>query len=131
LEIAVPEELYTGTCSICVGAVSGAIILEAAGEIDVATVSLLAKALGDAVRSGHCDLILDAQNLTYIDSAGIQTLISTQQKLATQGRKMAIVGCHGIFHKLMVVSRIENTFQTFSTLDEALMSLNSWECPTA
>ena len=125
------EELYAGTCSICVGAISGASLVEVAGEVDVATVSLLAKALGDAVQSGKGDLILDAQDLTYIDSAGIQTLISTQEKLATQGRRMAVVGCHGIFHKLMEVSRLEGRFPTYSTVDEALMTMNAWECPTA
>ena len=125
-----PEELYAGTCSICVGTISGATLVEVAGEVDVATVSLLAKALGDAIQSGRGDLILDAQNLTYIDSAGIQTLMSTQEKLATQGRRMAVVGCHGIFHKLMSVSRLENRFPTYSTVDEALMTLNAWDMPT-
>lgn len=124
------EELYGGTCSIAVGIIAGASLVEVAGEVDVATVSLLAKALGDAVQSGHGHLILDAQNLTYIDSAGIQTLISTQQKLETQGRSMVVVGCHGIFHKLMSVSRLENQFPMYSTVDEALMSLNAWEMPT-
>ena len=130
LENPMAEELYAGTCSICVGAVCGATIVEVAGEIDVATVSLLAKALGDAIQSGRGDLVMDAQNLTYIDSAGIQTLISTQEKLATQGRRMAVVGCHGIFHKLMSVSMLEGRFPTYSTVDEALMSLNAWDMPT-
>ena len=125
------EELYAETCSIAVGSIAGASLVEVAGEIDVATVSLLAKALGDAVQSGHGDLILDAQNLTYIDSAGIQTLISTQQKLETQGRRMAVVGCHGIFHKLMRISRLESRFPMYATVDEALMSMNAWQAPAA
>ena len=124
------EDLYAGTCSICVGTISGACLVEVAGEIDVATVSLLARALGDAVHSGRGDLILDAQNLTYIDSAGIQTLISTQQKLETLGRRMAVVGCHGIFHKLMSISSLGSRLPTYATVDEALMSTNAWDMPT-
>jgi len=124
------EELYSATCSIAGHTIGRASLVEVAGEIDIATVSLLAKALGDAVRCGRGNLILDAQNLTYIDSAGIQTLVSTQQKLETQGRKIAVVGCHGIFHKLISTSRLENRFPMYSTVDEALMDLNEWEVPT-
>lgn len=118
------------TCSIAVGTLGDASIIEVAGEVDVATVSMLAKALGDAAHSGKGDLILDAQKLVYIDSAGIQTLLSTQQKLRANGRALAIVGCHGIFHKLMQVGRFDTRFPMYSTIDEALMRFGSWDVPT-
>lgn len=128
---AVLQDTYTDTCSVCVGAIGSTNIVEIAGEVDIATVSMLAKALNDAVHSGKGDIILDAQKLTYMDSAGLQTLLSTQQQLATKGRRMAIVGCHGIFHKLMRTSRLDEHFRMYSTVDEALMDLNDWEVPTA
>jgi anti-sigma B factor antagonist len=102
-------------------------IVEVAGEVDVATVSLLAKALGDAVYSGTGNVILDAQNLIYIDSAGLQTLISTQQKLARSDRRIAIVGCHGIFHKLIKITHLDQRFSIYPTVDDALAALSNAE----
>lgn len=125
------EESYADICSVCVGAIGSTSIVEIAGEVDIATVSMLVKALGDAVHLGKGDLILDAQKLMYIDSAGLQTLLSTQRQLSTKNRRMAIVGCHGIFHKLMKTSRLDEHFHMYSTVDEALMSMNDWDVPTA
>lgn len=124
------HESYTDMCSVCVGAIGSTSIVEIAGEVDIATVSMLVKALGDAVHSGKGDLVLDAQKLMYIDSTGLQTLLSTQRRLSTKNRRMAIVGCHGIFHKIMKTSRLDQQFNMYSTVDEALMALNNWEAPT-
>lgn len=118
-------DIYTEECSICVGAIDDATIIEIAGEVDIATVSLLAKALDDAVHSRRGPVILDAQRLTYIDSAGLQTLVSVQQKLESQARRLAIVGCHGIFHKLMKIGRFESRFQMFPTMEDALAELGA------
>lgn len=125
------SQLDSDTCSICVGAVGATSIVEIAGEVDIATVSLLSKALGDAVTSAVGDLILDTQRLTYIDSTGIQALVSTQQKLESQGRVLAVVGCHGIFGKLMEVSHLSDRFPTYSSVDEALIDLEEMDAPAA
>ncbi|MHB1001825.1 MAG: STAS domain-containing protein [Armatimonadota bacterium] len=121
------QESYVDNCSICVGLMNKIILVEVAGEIDVATVSLLAKALGDAVHSGKSHVILDAQNMSYIDSAGLQTLVSTQLKLESSGREMVIAGCHGIFQKLMKISQIEKRFRIFPNVDDAVASLDNSE----
>ena len=107
-------------CSICVGAIGSTGIVEVAGEVDIATVSMLAKALGDASSTGSGDLILDAQNLTYIDSSGIRTLLSAQRALQEKSRRFAIVGCHGVFHKILKTSSLDDRFAMYSTIDEAL-----------
>ena len=117
--------MYASTCSICVGALDENTILEVAGEVDIATVSLVAKALGDAVQSGKGHVILDAQKLTYIDSAGLQTLLSTHRRLAASGRKLVIVGCHGIFHKLLKMGQFDQWFTMYPTVDEALADLKN------
>lgn len=124
------QEPYPGLCSICVGAFGENSLVEIAGEVDIATVSLLAKALGDAVQNGRGGVILDAQNLVYIDSAGLQTLVSIQHRLTSEGRRMAIVGCHGVFHKLLKITHLEQRFPVYATVDDALADLGSTEQQT-
>lgn len=117
------DDAYTEECSICVGRVNDVTIVELAGEIDIATVSLLAKALGDAVRKGKGPVVLDAHKLSYIDSAGLQTILSTHRRLVEIGRSLTIVGCHGIFHKLMKVTRFDEHFTMYPSIEDALRDL--------
>lgn len=117
------QEIFADGCSICVGSMGRIGIIEAAGEIDMASVSLLAKALNDAVESGYGDVVLDAQKLTYIDSAGLRTLLSTSQQLASQGRKFAIAGCHGIFYKLMKISQLDRLISMYPSVEEVVAEL--------
>lgn len=89
----------------------------------MADLSLLAKALGEATDSGYGDVLLDAQQLTYIDGACLQTLLSCSQRLAQQGRKLAILGCHGVFRKLINESHLQLQLPVYADLNEALSSL--------
>ncbi len=118
------NETYTDSCSICVGILEGINVVEVAGEIDIATVSLLARALADATHSGKKHVILDAQKLTYIDSAGLQTLLSTRLSLAATNHRVVIVGCHGIFYKLMKITNLSASFSMYPTVEEAIAALN-------
>jgi anti-sigma B factor antagonist len=113
-------DMHGQDCSICVGEIEQTGIVEVAGEVDVATVSMLAKALGDAVDSGRGHLILDAQKLTYMDSSGIRTLLSTQRALVEKNRRFAIVGCHGVFHKILTNCKLDDRFDMYLTIDDAL-----------
>jgi len=122
-------DLNGENCSICVGEIGLTGIVEVAGEVDVATVSMLAKALGDAVTSGAGDILLDAQQLTYIDSAGIQTLLSTQRALGEKNRRFAIIGCHGVFQKILETASLTDRFAMYPTVDEALTELGRSASP--
>ena len=119
------EELSRDECSICVGSLKGIGLVEVAGEIDVANVSLLAKALGEARQSDGNGIILDAHRLMYIDSSGLQTLLSAHQNLVAQGRELVIVGCHGVFYRLMEISRLRNRFKMYTNVEEALTDLGA------
>ena len=118
------DDMYAEECSVCVGQMNNVTIVELAGEIDVAKVSLLAKALSDAVIKGKGPVVLDAHQLSYIDSAGLQTLLSTQRRLMEMGRSLTIVGCHGIFHKLMKITRFEEHFTMYPSIEDALQNLD-------
>jgi anti-sigma B factor antagonist len=125
------QETCTDLCSVNISAVGANSLVEIAGEVDISTVTVLAKAIHEAVNDWDGDIILEAQGLIYIDSTGLRTLLSAQQKIETQQRRMAVVGCHGIFQKLLRTSGLDTRFRMYSTLDEALMDLEDWDAPTA
>jgi len=123
----VADDPSSDDCSICVGSMKGISIVEAAGEIDMADVSLLAKALNEAAESGRGDVLVDAQNLTYIDRSGLQTLLSSAQRLAQEGRSLAIVGCHGVFYKLIEAGHLRRQLPMYSSVNEAMAEMEHVE----
>jgi anti-sigma B factor antagonist len=100
-------------------------LVEVAGEVDLANISLLVKGFSDAIRSGRSRIILDAQGLAYMDSAGLQTLISVHRKLQSKGGNLVIAGCHGVFQRLMEISKLNGYFRIYSNVDEAVADLTA------
>jgi anti-sigma B factor antagonist len=121
----VVEDGFEESCTISVADLGEIRVVEVSGEVDIATASLLAKALGDASRPGQEDVIVDARELTYIDSACLGTLLATRRKLVSEGRRMAIVGCHGVFYKLIKLSHLDLHFSMYATMDEAVSALKA------
>ncbi|MBP6965808.1 MAG: STAS domain-containing protein [Armatimonadetes bacterium] len=117
------EDVQAEEFSIRVQKLNGAVVIELTGEIDIPAVSHLAKALTEATKKGRGPVILDAKDLTYIYSAGIQTLLSAHRRLTETGRALAIVGSHGIFAKLMHITRLEHHFKMYPTIEDALADL--------
>jgi len=109
-------------CSISIRRSGDTAIVEVSGEVDTGSVPLLAKALQNAARTGKKRVVLDAHDLTYIDSSGIQTLISFQQKLGERNKTLAVAGCHGIFRRLITIARLEKHLPIFTSIEEALQS---------
>lgn len=117
------EDVQTEEFSIRVERLNGAVVIELAGEIDIPAVSHLARALTEATKKGRGPVVLDAHELTYIYSAGLQTLLSAHRRLTETGRALAIVGSHGIFAKLMHITRLEKHFRMYPTIEDALADL--------
>jgi anti-anti-sigma factor len=60
------------------------------GEIDVASVELLAEHVSRAVAQG-VDLEIDLSNLRFIDIAGLGVLYDAARKLGKEGRTLTLV----------------------------------------
>jgi anti-anti-sigma factor len=52
------------------------VVLAPRGELDLETVTRLEEEIGDLVRVGFTELILDLRGLTFIDAAGLRLVIA-------------------------------------------------------
>ena len=66
------------------------VAITADGEIDLATVNTLRSAITNALQSGASRLTLDLENVTYIDSSGLGTLIGAHKRLASSGGTVTV-----------------------------------------
>ncbi|MFP5253245.1 MAG: STAS domain-containing protein [Actinomycetes bacterium] len=71
-------------------AADGATQIEVRGEIDLATVGSLRSAVIDAVAAGARRVHLMLDGVTYIDSAGLGTLIGAHKRLTALGGELVI-----------------------------------------
>ena len=74
----------------CRTGVDGGTEIELRGEIDLATVSTLRAAVIDAVVAGARRVHLMLDGVTYIDSAGLGTLVGAHRRLAAVGGELVV-----------------------------------------
>ena len=65
-------------------------LLTVTGEIDLDTADLLRDAVTSALQSEPGDLVIDLNEVSYIDSAGLGVLVGTYNRLADHQRSLTV-----------------------------------------
>jgi anti-sigma B factor antagonist len=65
-------------------------LLTVSGEIDLDTVDLLRDSVSEILDEQSCDLVIDLDDVGYIDSAGLGVLVGTYNRLAESQRSLCI-----------------------------------------
>ena len=109
-----------------------ACVVDVKGEIDISTVPAFKAAVGEATESaGH--VIINMEDVTYMDSSGFGTLLSATKKLRPEGGSIHLVGCNDIITRMLRITRLNTIFEMHASEDDALRALptNGHAAPTA
>ena len=68
-------------------------------------------------------VILNFENLEYIDSAGLTTLIHIRKKILSMNGKLLLTNVSMQIQKLLQITRLHRFFEVFNSLEEAVSSL--------
>ena len=82
------------------------IILKLSGEMDALGCSQIRSDLEEIAKQQHPHIILDINNINFIDSSGIGAIVFLFKRLKEQGRTLEIIGVHGQPQELMTLLRI-------------------------
>jgi anti-sigma B factor antagonist len=99
--------------------VSDCSVVHVCGEVDLATVHLLNKAL-DAALSASRPIIVSFAKATYIDSAGIHALLLAKRRHQTT---IAAAALAPTLKKIFELTGIDEIIPLYDTLDVALSTL--------
>jgi anti-sigma B factor antagonist len=100
----------------------GVAVVRAAGELDLATASLLARAIGTAANS-RPRVLVDLAAVEFCDSAGLRALLGAAREVeARAGRLVVAVTPGGAVDRLLEVAGLRE-FLHVRTPDEARMAL--------
>ena len=94
-------------------------IAAVAGEIDIFTAARLRERLSELAASSH-RMVIDLDQVTFIDSAGLSALVGTANRAAAHGTSLHVVCARPKILKLFRLTGLDRRLPPTPTLDEAL-----------
>ncbi len=101
------------------------VLISLDGEIDLYTASDLRDAIFEQIDSNKIKIIIDLENITYIDSSGIGTLITSLSKLKKINGNMSIIHVYDSVKKVFELTKLTTFFKIFGSEQEAISFLSS------
>ena len=90
-----------------------------AGECDLNTGRQLRDVLTSEVSRGVLRLILDLSGLTFMDSTGMQVLLSILTVLTVRGRTLALVSPQPVVARILELTGADQVIPIFDSLRDA------------
>jgi anti-sigma B factor antagonist len=111
-----------GELAITVRRERGVVIVAVTGEVDISTVTRLRERLSELTDGGQT-LIVDLNRVTFIDSAGLGTLVGAARRAAAHGGSLHAVCARPQTRKLLWLTGVDRRIPLAATVDGTLMLL--------
>ena len=85
--------------------------------------SALRERIKSLVGDGKKKIVLNMANVTYIDSAGLGTLVAAHISVKKQGTTLLLSDLGNKFHDVLQITRLLTVFSVYATEAEAISSL--------
>jgi len=96
-------------------------VLDCSGPITLGPASLaLRKAIREAVQGGTSKVVLNLNNVDYMDSIGIGELVSSYVHVKNQGSSLPLLNLDPKVHKLLAIANLLVIFDVFDDEQKAL-----------
>jgi anti-sigma B factor antagonist len=100
-----------------------AVVVAAAGEIDLATADDLARVVQAAFELHPGTVVIDLTDVQFLASAGLSVLIEAERAAHETGRLLSVVvGEHHSVARSLAISGLADHLTLFHNLDDALRS---------
>jgi anti-anti-sigma factor len=99
---------------------SGALVVDAEGEVDLATAPQLAAALG-AVSESTTRVVLDLSAVSFLDSSGLNALVHARRELARRQVTFRVVSPRDqVVRRVFEITQLDDELGVVESLDAAL-----------
>lgn len=98
----------------------GQTLLAIGGEIDVYTAPKLRDKISELVASGHQSLIIDMENVDFLDSTGLGVLVGGLKKVRAQDGTMSLICSQDRLLKIFKITGLAKVFTIYSSESAAL-----------
>jgi anti-sigma B factor antagonist len=94
-------------------------VVSVAGEIDVYTAPILREALDKQIALGHGNLIVDLDDVTFMDSTGLGVLVGRLKRVRGQSGSLRLVCTQERVLKVFKITGLDKVFAVYESLVEA------------
>jgi len=110
----------TGQLQIDVRHASGRAIVSLSGELDMASADVLQQAIEGEKLSAETMVVLDLQQLQFVDSTGLRIILMALERCRERGQKFAITPGSPQVQRLLSVTGVAEHLPTIAVADEVL-----------
>jgi anti-anti-sigma factor len=94
---------------------SGPLVDEQIGPLDAA--------IGACVDEGRLHILLELSHVPFVDSAGLEKLVSAASDLGHRGGNLCIAGLNETCNDILLATRLYSLIQVFPDIDSSLGNL--------
>ncbi|MBL8993564.1 MAG: STAS domain-containing protein [Spirochaetia bacterium] len=105
--------------------VDGVVILDIDGEIDLYNAPEIKDTIKAQMDGGHKKIIINLENVSYIDSSGIGALISSLSNLKKIGGGLKIINVYDSVRKVFELTKLTSFFEIYDSEEEAVSAYQS------
>lgn len=96
----------------------GAVHLALIGELDLSTVDKVEEELRKVEDGGAETVVLDLSSLSFLDSTGLRTIVTADQRARKSGRRLAIVKGPDTVHRVFTITRLDERLDIVEGADD-------------
>ena len=97
-------------------------VIELQGELDSDFAELFQNATTDIIAKGRTGIVLDMRAVGFIDSEGLEKLLWVRDYCSENRCELRLAGLDENCTKILEVTRLENKFENYAELAEAVRS---------
>jgi len=110
--------------------VGEAVVVAAAGDLDIVTSPRLDSSLADALRTTSC-VVLDLSAVDFMDTSSLAVIVGYWKKLTTRGGTLALAGARYQYTRTLWITGLADRLPMFDTVDEAVAACSREPAPAA
>jgi len=98
----------------------GSAQLRIVGEVDMYSSTQVRRALLELVKQKQSPVIVDLNEVSYMDSSGVATLIEGLQMCGEYGGTLLIVGLRDNVREVFELTRLDKIFKIYQNIEAAM-----------
>jgi len=98
-------------------------VLTVSGDYTADDTEQFARVLNDRRSAGVRHVIIDCENLEFVDSAGLESWLRAQESLGEGGGQLRLIRPDDTLGTILKLTRLDLAFESHPTLESAVRSL--------
>ena len=104
-------------------------VLSLVGDLDLASAPRFVTQAADALRAGAKRLFVELEGVSFVDSAGLASLLNVLRRATAQRAPMVLVGVRPQVLSILEQTRLDREFRFAATIADAVASATEHGAP--